>query len=128
MKRIYNYFVSHHSGFNLKYSSPRCNLLSKPVNTSVTPQTSAGNRVQEVAIKTNVMGVDNVFPTSPIVCSSTGEYQISDSLTERGPTFLNIHNGRNGLVMAAQSIYQSFTSLLICAKSYQILHFLHPFL
>ena len=39
-----------------------------------------------------------LFPTSPMVYSSgTGGYQISNSLTERGPTFLNIHNGRNGM-------------------------------
>ena len=112
---IHTTFASQHHSSNPQHSlhnSPRYKSLSTAVNTNFTPQTSAGtghvslrhdNRLHEVATKLNAMDMGIMLPTSPIVCSSKGDYRFGDSLTERGPILLDAPNGRNELVMAAHS-------------------------
>ena len=93
-------------------NSPRYKSLSAAVNTSITPQTSAGTcligskhdgKMREVATTKPFMGMGVTLPNSPAMYTSKGEYLINDSLTERGPILLDIPNGRNKLVMAAYS-------------------------
>ena len=111
---IYPSFVSHHHSSNLQHSSqssPRMyKLQSTAVNTSLTPQTSAGagqkheGRLRDIAAtKTNPMSMGTMFSTSPVMYSSKGDYLIGSSLTERNPILLDVPNGRNELVMAAFS-------------------------
>ena len=114
---IHTSLVSHYHSPNpqqhsLPTDNPRYKSQSAAVNTSLTPQTSAGTshistkhdgRLREVATAKPFMGVGVTFPNSPAMYTSKGEYLINDSLTERGPILLDIPNGRNELVMAAYS-------------------------
>ena len=114
---IHTSFASHHHSSNPQHSlpnSPRHKSLSAAVNTSLTPQTSAGTshvglkhegKMREAAAKPNSTVMGFMLPKSPAMYSSKGDYLIGDSysLAERGPILLDVPNGRNELVMAAYS-------------------------
>ena len=116
-REIHASFASHYHSSNPQHSvpnSPRYKSLSAAVNTSLTPQTSAGTshvglkhegKMREAAAKPNSMVMGFMLPKSPAMYTSKGDYLIGDSysLAERGPILLDVPNGRNELVMAAYS-------------------------
>ena len=104
--------LTHHSSIpqHSLPNSPRYKSLSAAVNTSLTPQTSAGTshvglkhegKIGESAGRINSKKMSFMFPKS----SSKGDYLIGDgySLAERRSILLDVPNGRNELVMAAYS-------------------------
>ena len=113
----YMSFASHYHSSDPQHSSansPRYKSLSAAVNTSLTPQTSAGTshvglkhegKIREAAAKPNLMVMGFMLPKSPAVYTSKGDCLIGDSysLAERRPILLDAPNGRNELVMAAYS-------------------------
>ena len=116
-REIHTSFASHYHSSNPQHSvpnSPRYKSLSAAVNTSLTPQTSAGTshvglkhegKMREAAAKPNSTVMGFMLLKSPAMYTSKGDYLIGDSysLAERGPILLNVPNGRNELVMAAYS-------------------------
>ena len=101
--------VSHDHDSNPQHSLPntqRYKSLSTTVNTSLTPQASAGighirhseGKVREIASRP-IMGITH----PPTVYASKGNYWINDSLKERGPILLDVPDGQNELIMAAFS-------------------------
>ena len=113
---VHTNMVSHyHSSNPQQHSLPGYKSQSTAVNTSLMLQTSANtshisskhpvDKMREAVTMNPSMGMGTMFPKSPAVYSSKGDYLLSDnqSLTERGPILLDIPNGRNELVMAAYS-------------------------
>ena len=84
-------------------NNPNYNSLSTAVNTSLTPQTTAG-KMREALTAKPFMSMSIMPPRSPAMyATNKGDRSISDSLKERGPILLDLTGGPNELVMAAYS-------------------------
>ena len=94
-------------------SNPRHTSLSTAGSTSLTTQTSAGaslvgsqhsqGKVREATAKPTAIGM-SILPTKfSATYASKKDYLTGDSLTEKGPILLDVPDGRNELVMAANS-------------------------
>ena len=84
-------------------NNPNYKSLSTAVNTSLTPQTTAGKMWEALTAKP-FMSM-NIMPPRPpaMYATNKGDHSISDSLKERGPILLDLTGGPNELVMAAYS-------------------------
>ena len=100
--------LTHHSSIPQQSlpNSPRYKSLSAAVNTSLTPQTSAGTSHVGLKHEGKIgQAAGRINSKSMSKSSSKGDYLIgaSYSLAKRRPILLDVPNGRNELVMAAYS-------------------------